>query len=293
MRTIAGMQPPLGGRISIGGRDLEEISARDRARAIGVVLTERVTAGLLSSYALVSLGRYPHTGWRGKLTAEDHEAVRRAIRMAGAEELAQRYVSELSDGERQRVMLARALAQQPQLLILDEITAFLDLPRRVEIMTLLKRLAHDQGCAMLISTHDLDLALRYADRAGLIDSQGSVRSGAPEDLVLSGELGATFSDASIVFDPLRGVLQVRQQAGPWIKLAGKQSVRREWTQRALERCGFRVFTETEGSQSPGVAASVDLLDNESWRIEQSGTGRTVDSLYDLTRTLVSSREASN
>ncbi len=288
MRTIAGMQPPLAGRVRVRGRDLREISARDRARLVGVVLTERVTAGLLTSYALVSLGRHPHTKWRGKLTENDHAVIQNAIRMSGAGHLSQRFVSELSDGERQRVMLARALAQQPEILILDEITAFLDLPRRVEMMALLKELAHDSGCAMLISTHDLDLALRYADRTWLIDSEGQIRSGAPEDLVLSGELSETFSDSSIVFDPLRGVLQTRQQAGPWIVLDGGASVRREWTQRALERCGFRV--RKDPNHPPGDCPSVELLDDEGWRLNESDMSQSFHTLYELTRALVSSRQ---
>ena len=288
MRTIAGMQPPLAGQVRVGGRDLQEIPARNRAGLVGVVLTERVSAGLLTSYALVSLGRYPYTSWFGRLTENDHEVVRSAIRMAGAGELAHRFVSELSDGERQRVMLARALAQQPRLLILDEITAFLDLPRRVEIMSLLRRLAHDTGCAMLISTHDLDLALRNADRAWLIDKNGSLRAGAPEDLVLSGELAATFSDEGIDFDPLRGVLQTRQQAGPRILLSGETSIQREWTQRALERCGFRLCDEA--SCPSGDCPRVELLGEEGWRLEDSGTTRSFSTLYDLTRALLASGE---
>ena len=288
MRTIAGMQPPLAGRVRIGGRDLQAMSPRDRAGLVGVVLTERITAGLLTSYALVSLGRYPHTNWLGKLTENDHQIIRNAIGMAGAAELAQRFVSELSDGERQRVMLARALAQQPKLLILDEITAFLDLPRRVEIMTLLRRLARETGCAMLISTHDLDLALRNADRAWLIDNDGSFRAGAPEDLVLSGELAATFSDERIDFDPVHGVLQTRQQAGPWVLLSGETSIQREWTRRALERCGFRICDEA--SRPSEDCPRVELLGEKGWRLQDSGTTRSFRTLYELTRTLVSAGE---
>lgn len=287
MRTIAGMQPSLAGRVRIAGRDLQEMSARDRARSFGVVLTERITAGLLTSYALVSLGRYPHTNWLGRLTEKDHEIIRNAFEMTGAVDLAQRFVSELSDGERQRVMLARALAQQPRLMILDEITAFLDLPRRVEIMALLKRLAHDTGCAMLISTHDLDLALRNADRAWLLGKDGSLRSGAPEDLVLAGDMAATFSDENVDFDPLRGVLQTRRQEGPRVWLAGEPSVEREWTQRALERCGFRLCNKESGL--PGDQPYVELLGDNSWRLRTSGSSRSFRSLHDLTRALISLR----
>lgn len=285
MRTIAGMQPPLSGSVRVGGENIHDIPARTRAALIGVVLTERVTAGLLTSYALVSLGRYPHTNWLGKLSETDHEVVRRSIEMAGAKDLAQRYVGELSDGERQRVMLARALAQQPTLMILDEITAYLDLPRRVEIIALLRQLAHETGCGMLISTHDLDLALRNADRVWLIDRSGTVRAGAPEDLVLSGNLAATFSDDRIDFDPIHGVLQLRAQSGREVVLSGEPSVQREWTQRALERCGYRLHDEP--GESAAELPRVEPLGDDGWRLHDSGTTSSFRTVYDLTRALVS------
>lgn len=289
MRTIAGMQRPLSGRVRVEGRDIQHMSARDRASMVGVVLTERVTAGLMTSYALVGLGRYPHTNWMGKLTKSDHEIIRHAIGMAGATALARRFVRELSDGERQRVMLARALAQQPNLMILDEITAFLDLPRRVEIMALLRGLARDTGCGMLISTHDLDLALRNADRVWLIDRHGTVRAGAPEDLVLTGRLAETFSDDRIDFDPVHGVLQTRTEAGPRVLLSGEASLQRAWTQRALERCGFRPCDAD--SQSTTKLPRVELRGEEGWLLHGSGEPQSFDTLYDLTRALVRHRGA--
>jgi iron complex transport system ATP-binding protein len=140
MRTIAGMQPPLAGSVHIEGRDVRLMSARELARVVSVVLTDRAATGMLSAYALVALGRHPHTNWLGKLTDADHAVVRQAMAITGAAEFADRLVTELSDGERQRVMVARALAQEPRTMVLDEITAFLDLPRRVEIMSMLGQL---------------------------------------------------------------------------------------------------------------------------------------------------------
>jgi iron complex transport system ATP-binding protein len=128
------------------------------------VLSERVTVGLLTAYEIVALGRSPSTSWSGALTDRDHGIVADAIRAVGAEALAHRYVSELSDGERRKIMLARALAQQRQLMILDEITPFLDLPRRVEIIRILRDLGDHHGRAFLLSTHDLELAPSTADR---------------------------------------------------------------------------------------------------------------------------------
>ena len=179
MRTLAGLQLPLAGAVDFDGGDLHRLAEDERARLLGLVLTERVAAGNLSAYALVSLGRYPYTGWDGRLSAADEEVVRWALGAVGAEDLAARSVDELSDGERQKVMVARALAQEPAVLLLDEPTAFLDLPRRVEIMQLLRQLAYDTGSAVLLSTHDLDLALRCADRLWLLPAGGPLETGAP------------------------------------------------------------------------------------------------------------------
>ena len=125
MRTLCAMQTPIAGQVLLNGVDIHTISSRELARLLSVVLTDRVQVGLLSAYELVSLGRYPYTGWNGRLSDDDHRIIRESIEATGAQDLAARPVDELSDGERQKVLMARALAQQPQLLILDEVTAFL------------------------------------------------------------------------------------------------------------------------------------------------------------------------
>ncbi len=186
------MLPALGGRLELEGLELAELSPRRRARRIGVVLPERMTPGMLTGSALVALGRYPRTGWSGRLGDEDRRAVRRALEAVGAVHLAGREVSELSDGERQRLMIARALAQEPKLLILDEPTAFLDLPGRVEVMALLAGLAR-RGSAVLISTHDLDLALRTAGRVWLLGRRGELHRGTPAELLRAGAFQAAFA----------------------------------------------------------------------------------------------------
>ena len=176
MRTISGSQSPLAGQVLLEGAVVHDLQARQLAKKLSLVLTERVQAGMLTAYEVVALGRYPHTNWAGKLTNKDHEIIQWSIEMAGANELADRVLSELSDGERQKIMVARALAQEPEVMILDEVTAFLDLPRRVEIMQLLRKLAHETNKAILLSTHDMDLALRSADRLWLLPKGGGATS---------------------------------------------------------------------------------------------------------------------
>lgn len=203
MRTLSGMQPPLAGRVFVAGEEIRELGPRRLARSLAVVLTDRVGGDALTAYALVELGRYPYTGWSGRLTEDDHEVVRRSIEAVGATDLAGRGLGELSDGERQKVMIARALAQEPAVLLLDEVTAFLDLPRRVEVMRILRRLAHEQGKAVLLSTHDLDLALRSADRLWLLPPGGPLHVCTADELIPSGLFERTFGSevAELVAQP--------------------------------------------------------------------------------------------
>jgi len=286
MRTVAGMQEPLGGRVSVDGEDIHEMAARDRARRLAVVLTERVDGGLLTSHALVGLGRYPHTNWSGRLSEHDHDVVSPCIARVGAEELEHRYVGDLSDGERQRVMMARALAQEPRMMILDEITAFLDLPRRVEIMRLLRRLARETRQAILISTHDLDLALRAADRVWLMPKGGELRTGAPEDLVLDGSFEAAFASEGVDFDSKRGAFQVHQTTEDVIEVEG-QGLPLHWTARALEREGLGVW---DGS---GARPSVRIAISERppvWELQRGDNVTRHASIHALAAALRSDRK---
>ena len=271
VRTLAGLQEPLEGQVLLHGRDLHALAEGERARHLGLVLTERVDTGNLSAYALAALGRYPYTGWDGRLSSADEEVVRWAMEAVGARELAARGAGELSDGERQKVTIARALAQEPAVLLLDEPTAFLDLPRRVEIVQLLRRLAGEGDRAVLLSTHDLDLALRSADRLWLLPPGGPLQTGAPEDLVLSGAFQSTFGG----FDPATGSFQMSREPGEAVGLTG-EGLQARWTARALERAGFRVDA---GREAP---PRVEILGGgPAWRLHTAGEPRLCASLYEV------------
>jgi iron complex transport system ATP-binding protein len=257
LRTLTGLQVPVNGRVLLEGHDIHRLSPPERARAMSVVLTEWVTAGMFTAYDIVSLGRQPHTDWRGTLTPYDHAIVRRCLDAVHARDLAARIVAELSDGERQRVMVGRALAQEPRVMVLDEITAFLDLPRRVEIMRLLSQLAHDTGMAVLVSTHDLDLALRTADQLWLIAGGGAVQAGAPEDLLLDGSIERTFAAEGLAFDREDGAFRMRPATGETVAISGN-GLAAHWTARAVERAGYHaVPVGTAADVSVSIEAGVD------------------------------------
>jgi len=239
LRSAAGLQTSLGGAVEFMGEDINQLNEKDRARKISVVLTERADAGMITVFSLVSLGRYPYTPFSGKLDQADVDIVHKALDDVGGADLAHRGVNTLSDGERQKIMIARALAQDTDVIILDEPTAFLDLPRRTEIIGLLKKLTRETGKSILLSTHDLHLALRNADKLWLIGRDRAIHSGAPEDLILNQDLEKAFIGKGIYFDRLHGsfvnAFEGKGRAG--ISGSGLHTV---WVKRAMERAGFSV-----------------------------------------------------
>jgi iron complex transport system ATP-binding protein len=192
LRTLAGIQAPLSGELQLSGKLLPKIRPRERARELSIVLTEPLSSGIMTARMLVALGRHPYTGWLGKLSAPDQAIIEAALSSVRASHLVDRAVDTLSDGERQKVAIARALAQESKLIFLDEPTAHLDLPNRIEVTTLLRELAHAQSKGILLSTHDLELALRFADQLWILSEQGLVQ-GTPRELAESGSLEAAFT----------------------------------------------------------------------------------------------------
>ena len=257
LRTLAGMQPAIEGTVLLMGQDIRKMRAEERARQLSLVLTHKLELDLVSGYSLVAMGRSPYTGWMGQLSAIDHDIILESLQLVGAQKLANRMVNAMSDGERQKILIARALAQEPHLMILDEPTAFLDLPRRVECISLLRDLAHRTQRAILLSIHDLDLALRCADRIWLLPYDGILRVGVPEDLVLSGTFQKGFENMGVQFDIETGTFLMKKQATKQIVLIGS-GMNYFWTQRALEREGFDVQSEpTDG------LTTIHLMDEES------------------------------
>jgi iron complex transport system ATP-binding protein len=191
LRALAGIDKPLAGRVLVGGEEglepLHALPPRERARRVAVVLTERPDTGRLSAFELAAMGRLPHLGRFGGLDRDDERAVESALEECGASALASRRLSELSDGERQRVFIARALAQETRIILLDEPSAFLDYARRAELFSLLERIAA-QGRCVVCSSHDLEAGLPHASTLWLIGSAGEFRAGKPSELAADGSL---------------------------------------------------------------------------------------------------------
>lgn len=221
LRTLSAFQPPLAGDVLIQGKSLRRYTNKELSRLIGVVLTERPALQNMSVRELVGLGRSPYTGFWGKLTAADEDIVTEAINDVGIENLQHRMIQTLSDGERQKVMIAKALAQQTPVIFLDEPTAFLDYPSKVEVMQLLHRLTRQSGKTIFLSTHDIELALQLSDilwlmsktdTAPLTDaSLSQLTIGTPQQLAQSDALTAFIERKGITFDRTQLSIRVENQ----------------------------------------------------------------------------------
>ncbi len=247
IRTLCGFQPPLEGEVMLQGRKLSSYTQSEFAREVGVVLTEKTNAGGITVYDLVSLGRHPYTGFFGTLKDKDHKVVEDSLQATGISHKANSYVSELSDGERQKVMIAKVLAQECPIIVLDEPTAFLDVTARIETMVLLRKLAKEQNKAIVLSTHDIDSAIQMADNLWLLSKGKPVRFGAPEDLIMDGTIGEFFSKENIVFDQATGKLSASVKEMRPIGVSGDFNTA-YWVGNALVRNGYT----PSGQQSEGI-----------------------------------------
>lgn len=244
LRTLSAFQPKLSGEIYIQGKEIETYTDRELAHIIGVVLTDRIDIPNMTVEELIGLGRSPYTGFWGALSTNDKAIVEQSICRIRIENLAQRMAHTLSDGERQKVMIAKALAQETPVIFLDEPTAFLDFPSKVEIMQLLHRLSRDARKTIFLSTHDLELALQIADKLWIMDSEHGLTIGTPEDLSLNGNLDATFAHKGISFDIETGFFRIDNTYTTQIKLLGNGQ-RYIMARKALGRNGILADKEVE------------------------------------------------
>ena len=265
IKTLAGIQLPLEGKVFIAQEDIYTIRKSELARKLSLVLTDVVQTGNLDVYTVLTLGRYPYANWFGTLGEADKKIIIETARATGIEQYLAKQLDQLSDGERQKVMITRALVQDTPLIILDEPTAHLDLPSRVEVMRLLRTMARQTKKAIILSTHELDLALQAADTIWLMMPNQSLISGAPEDLIINGTFEKAFSKSGFDFCKDTGTFRVNApEEDKTIQLTG-EGYTYFWTKRALEREGYRIAHEANDIVS--VQQSIHIC---QWTLSRAG-----------------------
>ena len=274
LRTIAGLQPILAGAMTIDGKSINEYSRIMLSSRIGYISTETVRVSNMKVYDLVSLGRFPHTNWLGRIDESDNDAIVEALLKTGLSGFRDRNITELSDGERQRAMIAMVLAQDAEIMVMDEPTAFLDISSKFEIMHLLHQLSRDRRKTIVFSTHDFNTAINQSDKIWLIREEGLLE-GAPEDIMLKGAFRSLFDATKVSYNPRDGSFTVNNvEKGP-VNVKGEGEMR-FWTDKAVMRAGYSV-----GNQ--GSAIEIDVISglNPLWKCRKQNECYEFGSIYDL------------
>jgi iron complex transport system ATP-binding protein len=278
MRTMAGLQKILSGDIRISHKSIVHYAAAELAKTISFVSTENIQIANMKVADLVAYGRFPYTGWLGTLLPEDTKKVMEAMKMTGLLPLSGKMINQISDGERQRAMIARALAQDTPVIILDEPTAFLDISNKYEIFSLLHDLTRQYRKTVILSTHDLNIALREADKLWIM-LENETFQGAPEDAALHGWLDRLFREDRIGFNAEEGDFFFRKKQNGRVKVTG-EGLPCKLTIRALERKGFQTNPEDQP-----VDFTVSIISKSNgeieWQLHKGNEESSFNSIYSL------------
>jgi len=277
LRTIAGLQPQLHGKVFLDGVENTKIQPNDMAKLVSYVSTESAGMHFLRVNELVAMGRFPYTGWLGRLDHTDLRFIKEAAELTGITPLMNKSMLELSDGERQKVMIARALAQDTPIIILDEPTAFLDLPARYDIMRILNNLTLQYNKTILFTTHDLAIAMDIADKLWVM-VQGTLHEGAPEDLLIKKVFRKLFLNSPVEFDIKTSAFRFRRDLKNVVLIRGEKKFR-PLTKKAMERIGFLPVDKGSGTFEIVIH---NLKNSPVWQLINDETDRNFDSIYTLT-----------
>lgn len=209
LRTLSGLLAPVSGAVYVGGENVREINGKALARRLSLVLTEQPAPSLTTVYELTAMGRTPYTDFLGRLSDDDRRIIEEALAQTGSLPLKDRFFGELSDGEKQKVMISRALAQQPELIILDEPTSHLDIKHKIEIMRILQQLANKKGITCILSLHDIDIALKCCSAVMLVKDGKIAACGAPEDISENGMIDELYGIENASFFETTGVVELK------------------------------------------------------------------------------------
>ncbi len=278
LRSMAGIQDTFGGEISYNDSCISDFNRNELARTTGFISTEPVKVSNMTVFDLVSMGRFPYTNWFGTLEKKDIDIVRDALNKTSIGAFSGKYISELSDGERQKAMIARVVAQDTDIMLMDEPTAFLDIRSKYEVMHLLHELSHSHGKTIIFTTHDLDFAIRHSDRIWLILDDG-IKEGAPEDLMIEGLFEHLFDSDIIKFNSADGTYSFNNAPGDSIFIEGEERMLK-WTEKAIIRTGFSVSKVRKSSL-------IEITSEKRWILTFRGIRKEYSSLYELTRDMIS------
>jgi iron complex transport system ATP-binding protein len=277
LRSIARLQSPLSGEVKICGRESRDFKMVDFAKTISFIPTEPIHAANMTVFEFVSLARYPYNGWFGSIDQFDNSIIYSALESVNLTGFLNRDLDNLSDGERQRAMVAFAIAQDSEIILMDEPTAFIDLPSKFEIVHLLKELSQ-RGKTVIFSTHDLNTAISEVDTIWLMLNDG-FRIGSPEDLALNSSLNKLFERTDIYLDIKTGGFLSKKEYNRKISLKVDNEIYFTWTKHALERIGYQVMTELKESIPIIVCKNRD--NKWIWECQESSRITRFDSISGL------------
>ena len=285
LRTLSAFQPALEGNISVINKNLNQYKTAELARVVSVVLTDNSGIKNMTAEEVVSMGRSPYTGFWGKLTDKDKKIVDKCLTWVGISDLSQRKVHTLSDGEKQKVMIAKAIAQETPIIFLDEPTAFHDDPSKSGMMKLLHRLSKALNKTIFMSTHDIEHALQVADQIWLIDNEHGLTTGMPEDLCLNGSIDSYFANDIMSFDRTSATFSIHHETARTVTvIAHKNSPEHILCCRALTRNGIQ---PQPASSAADVPVAISIPGDGTFRlIEKGEESLCVNKIEHLLKTVV-------
>ncbi|MCG4581259.1 ABC transporter ATP-binding protein, partial [Clostridium cochlearium] len=214
LRTISKLLDPIKGMVYIEGQNIKDISNKEISKKMSVVLTNKFNGGLMTVFNVVAMGRYPYTGFFGYLGKNDIEKIYEALKIVNAEDIKEAYFDELSDGQKQKVLVARALVQEPEVIVLDEPTTHLDIKHRLELIEILRKLTKEKGITVILSLHEIDMALKSCDKVILVNKGKIIAYGTPEDVVDENTIEKLYGIKEANFNNLLGSIELPNNNKP-------------------------------------------------------------------------------